>query len=215
MSELLTNENTSSENRISLEKKSWISYLSRSANSERDLSHIQKIRYHLTNYFHEIERLSNRSLYHLTLTYKPFKDKLYVPKNTNDFFINFYTKEFLPYLLNTRNYQRGCYREMQPICFAFLDEHENISRSTKQHAKELQTFRFTSRLHHHAIIAVHENTIDKMNTLIGVNKFDGAKFTSKVMTSHVRDCDAMCLLYASKMLYKYPDYLQFPDRLKH
>ena len=201
----------------------WIHYLSKSATSIKDLSKNQQMRLELTKYFHDLKYQSNRHLFHLTLTYKPFEDYSYSPKNTNDFFIHFYTKHFLPFLLNTKNFQRSKYREMQPICLAFLDEHEsnvstqkylNTSRFSARPAKTRdQTTRFSERLHHHAILAIHADTYDRMQSLIGENTLESNKFSYKVMSSHVRECDAMCLLYASKMYAKYPDFLSFPDRL--
>jgi len=187
----------------------WIQYLSRSATSIKDLSSFQQMRFHLAKYINDIKHQSNRHLFHLTLTYKPFEDYSYSPKNTNDFFIHFYTKHFLPFLLNTKNFQRIKYREMQPICLAFLDEHESQISTQKY----LNTSRFSARLHHHAILAIHSDTLDRMQTLIGENTLASNKFSTKVMSSHVRECDAMCLLYASKMYAKYPDFLSFPDRL--
>jgi hypothetical protein len=187
----------------------WIQYLSRSATSIKDLSSSELMRFHLANYINEIKHQSNRHLFHLTLTYKSFKDYSYSSKNTNDFFIHFYTKHFLPFLLKTKNFQRIKYREIQPICLAFLDEHESQVSTQKY----LTASRFSARLHHHAILAIHEDTLDRMQTLIGENTLASNKFSTKVMSSHVRECDAMCLLYASKMYAKYPDFLSFPDRL--
>jgi len=187
----------------------WIQYLSKSATSIKDLSSSQQMRFHLAKFTQELEHQSNRHLFHLTLTYKPFEDYSYSPKNTNDFFIHFYTKHFLPFLLNTKNFQRIKYREIQPICLAFLDEHESQVSTQKY----LNTSRFSARLHHHAILAIHSDTLDRMQTLIGENTLASNKFSYKVMSSHVRECDAMCLLYASKMYAKYPDFLSFPDRL--
>ena len=187
----------------------WIQYLSRSATSVKDLSSSELKRFHLAKYINDIKHQSNRHLFHLTLTYKPFEDYSYSPKNTNDFFIHFYTKHFLPFLFNTKNFQRSKYRELQPICLAFLDEHE--SKVSTQ--KYLNTSRFSARLHHHAILAIHTDTLDRMQTLIGENTLASNRFSNKVMSSHVRECDAMCLLYASKMYAKYPDFLSFPDRL--
>lgn len=187
----------------------WIHYLSKSATSIKDLSSSQQMRFHLAKFTQELEHQSNRHLFHLTLTYKPFEDNSYSPKNTNDFFIHFYTKHFLPFLLNTKNFQRVKYREMQPICLAFLDEHESQVSTQKY----LNTSRFSARLHHHAILAIHSDTLDRMLTLIGENTLASNKFSTKVMSSHVRECDAICLLYASKMYAKYPDFLSFPDRL--
>lgn len=187
----------------------WIKYLSRSANFVKDLSSSQLIRFHLTKYVHELNYQSNRHLFHLTLTYKSFANFLYSPKNTNDFFIHFYTKHFLPFLLNTKNIQRSKYRGLQPICLAFLDEHE--SRFSSQTC--LQSNYFSERLHHHAILAIHSDTLNIMQTLVGENTLASNKFSTKLMSSHVRECEPMCLLYASKMYAKYPDFLSFPDRL--
>ena len=184
----------------------WIKYLSKSAASIKDLSSSKQMRFHLAKYAQELQHQSSKHLFHLTLTYKPFADYSYSPKNTNDFFIHFYTKYFLPFLLNTKNIQRSKYRELQPICLAFLDEHESRVSS-------MQTSRFSARLHHHAILAIHADTIDRMQSLIGENTLASNKFSTKVMSSHVRECDPMCLLYASKMYAKYPDFLSFPDRL--
>ena len=188
----------------------WIQYLSKSAASIKDLSSSKQMRFHLAKYAQELQNQSSKHLFHLTLTYKPFADYSYSPKNTNDFFIHFYTKHFLPFLLNTKNFQRSKYRELQPICLAFLDEHESRVNSQTY----LQTNRFSARLHHHAILAIHADTYDKMQSLIGENTLASNKFSTKVMSSHVRECDAMCLLYASKMYAKYPDFLSFPDRLQ-
>jgi hypothetical protein len=188
----------------------WIQYLSKSATSIKDLSTTQLMRFHLASYINDINHQSNRHLFHLTLTYKPFEDYSYSAKNTNDFFIHFYTKHYLPFLLSTKNVQRSKYRELQPICLAFLDEHESsVSSQTN-----LQTSRFSARLHHHAILAIHADTLDKMQSLIGENTLASNKFSTKVMSSHIRECDPMCLLYASKMYAKYPDFLSFPDRLQ-
>lgn len=187
----------------------WIQYLSKSATCVKDLSSSQLMRFHLTKYVHDHKYQSNRYLFHLTLTYKPFEDYSYSAKNTNDFFIHFYTKYFLPFLINTKNIQRSKYRELQPICLAFLDEHESQVITQKY----LNTSGFSARLHHHAILAIHADTLDRMQTLIGENTLASNKFSYKVMSSDVRECDAMCLLYASKMYAKYPDFLSFPDKL--
>lgn len=96
----------------------WIQYLSKSATSIKDLSSSQLMRFHLASYINDIKHQTNRHLFHLTLTYKPFADYSYSPKNTNDYFIHFYTKHLLPFLLNTKNVQRSKYRELQPICLA-------------------------------------------------------------------------------------------------
>gem|GEM_PF-5272943 len=60
----------------------------------------------------------------MTITYTPYKDQVYLERAVNNFFINFYVKEFLPCLLHTRNIHTNAKKQVQPICYAFLDEHE-------------------------------------------------------------------------------------------
>ena len=159
----------------------------------------------LTKMFHDLY-LKNHVLFHMTVTYKTYKNTPYTPKNTNDFFINFYLKCFLPELLGTRNIHKK--RELQPICYSFLDEHEFRPRVFGPEVT------YPDRLHHHAILAVHPNTVSRMNTMIGENCVPlRNKWASKVMTTHIRECEAMTTLYATKCYKKYPEFLSFPDRL--
>ncbi len=98
----------------------WRDYLGIARNQiQLSLDHQQRLE--LTRMFHQLH-LKNHVLFHMTVTYKTYKNTPYTPKNTNDFFINFYLKCFLPELLGTRNIQKR--RELQPICYTFLDEHE-------------------------------------------------------------------------------------------
>lgn len=151
------------------------------------------------------EQYQDRSLFHLVLTYKPYQDITYDEKVVNKFFMSFYLRHFLPYLMNTRNYHRESYRSFQPICLAFVDEHEHSPVSINVRSE------YSARLHHHAILAVHHEHLDRMNELIGTNTLVG-KFSYKVMTSFIRPCDSSTLMYASKMMMKYQDYLTFPDK---
>jgi hypothetical protein len=151
------------------------------------------------------EQYQDRSLFHLVLTYKPYQDITYDEKVVNKFFMSFYLRHFLPYLMNTRNYHRESYRSFQPICLAFVDEHEHSPVSINERSE------FSARLHHHVILAVHHEHLDRMNDLIGTNTLVG-KFSYKVMTSFIRPCDSITLMYASKMMMKYQDYLTFPDK---
>ena len=167
--------------------------------------HIQRLAF--TRMFHQYS-LENRVLFHLTVTYKTYQNTPYTPKNTNDFFINFYLKCFLPKLIGTRNFNSSSKRQLQPICYSFLDEHEFRARVVGPEVI------YPDRLHHHAIVAVHSDTISRMNTMIGENQIPlRNKWASKVMTTHIRQCEAMTTLYATKQLKRYPEFLSFPDRL--
>jgi hypothetical protein len=118
--------------------------------------------------------------------------------------------------MNTRNYHRESYRAIQPICLAFIHEHE--MKPTFYEEIDYRNFQmnirgeYAERLHHHAILAVHHEHLDRMNELIGTNTLVG-NFSHKVMTSFIAPRPVTVLRYASSMMKKYPDFLSFPDRL--
>ena len=157
-----------------------------------------------------LEQYQDRILFHLVLTYKPFHDRSYAESDVNKFFIKFYLRYFLPYLMNTSNYHRDSIRLFQPICLVFVDEHETNPVLTESYDYSVHS-EYAARLHHHAILAVHHENVNRIRTLIGTNTLS-SNFSHKIMTSYLRECSADTLLYASKMLHRYPDFLSFPDR---
>ena len=193
-------------------RNDWKRYLNPNANPVLTIS--QQYRLELTEMMYLKSIQEDRTLFHLSLTYKPFEDRIYRESDVNRFFTTFYIQHLLPKLLGTKRIQKR--RSVQPICLAFVDE--NIlqpwkvtpSRVTNE---QLKTPYFPARLHHHAILAVHPSTVNHMHNLIGLNTFASGDFTNKIMTSDLKECEAMRLLYASKMLKKYPDFLSFPDRM--
>ena len=112
--------------------------------------------------------------------------------------------------MNTSNYHRNNSRSLQPICLVFVDEHETNPVLTESYDYSVHS-EYAARLHHHAILAVHHENVDRIRTLIGTNTLS-SNFSHKIMTSYLRECSADTLLYASKMLHRYPDFLSFPDR---
>ena len=185
----------------------WRRYLG--ITPEHSPSQVQSHRLALVKLFHQYA-LEGRRLFHLTVTYKEYRDTPYDQRICNQFFINFYLKSFLPSLLSTRNFHLPSKRPLQPICYAFIDEHESKPKVRKSKVE------FPIRLHHHALLAVPEQTCERLTTMIGTNVIPlRPKFASKVMTTHIRKCDPMTMLYASKRLRHYPDFLAFPDRLSH
>lgn len=185
----------------------WKEYLGIAADQvQMSQDHLQRLA--MTRMFHQYQQ-EGRVLFHMTVTYKTYKDVPYSPKNTNDFFINFYLKCFLPSLLCTHRFHSRSKRPLQPICYAFLDEHEPVARVNSDRVE------FADRLHHHAILAVHPNTLERMRMMTGENNvLIRSRFASKVMTTHIRECESMTTLYATKQLKKYPEFLSFPDRLQ-
>jgi len=162
------------------------------------------------------EQYQDRSLFHLVLTYKPYQDVTYDEKLVNKYFTTFYLRHFLPYLMNSRNYHRASYRSIQPICLAFVDDHEHSPITNDYFEHDHMTLgvrgEYSESLHHHAIVAIRHEHLDRMNGLIGTNTLVGT-FSYKVMTSFIRPCDANTLKYASKRMMRFQDYLVFPDRI--
>lgn len=182
---------------------------------QRHLSNSSVYRNHQLSYvdFFQKYQHENRALFHLTITYTPYQDRDYRPDDVNKFFSNFYVKSFLPLVLNTRNIHTNAKKSIQPVTFAFLDEHSYSSRTiTKSSGDSYKEF--ADRLHHHAILAIHPETLDRINQFIGLNTFPKTKFSNKVMSTDFKECDAATVLYASKMIDKYPDPLMFPDSFK-
>ena len=195
-------------------KNEWITYLLGSDPDSSHLSQSHLCRLALAEHMYRLEQDEHRILFHLTLTYKPYKDRVYRESDVNVFFIRFWIRHFLPHLLNTKNIHTNSKKLLQPICLAFVDEHE--MKPVKYLEPDPNVYRFVqvphfpARLHHHAILAAHPEHLDLMKELIGRNTF--TQFSKKVMTSDLKRCEPMRLLYASKMYRKYPDYLSFPDR---
>lgn len=180
------------ESLIDSERMKWKSYLFRPTHSE-------SIRLSLTEYFYNLVQNQNRSIFHLTTTYKSYQDRTYKQSDIDRFFINFYTRYLLPLVLNTKNIHTVTKKSIQPITFTFTDEH-------------LQSFH-SDRLHHHSILCIHPDTLNFFQSLPEDNPIDtSTEFTHKICTSHIVECEPMRLLYSSKLLDRYPDYLSFPDK---
>lgn len=198
-------------------KENWINYIRNSSYDNNPLSKPNLYRLSLTNQMYELEQ-DGRTQFHLTTTYKPYSGRNYTEKDINTFFINFYTKKFLPYLLNTKNIHTNIKKSIQPISYCFVDEHEKEPVKTlvfNSNTKFVEdTFMFPVRLHHHCILSVHPDTLERMETLLGTNTLVKYDFSPKFMTTDLNKCESMRLLYSSKMLRKYPDFLSFPDSLK-
>jgi hypothetical protein len=185
------------------EMQKWRSYLGISPD-QSELSLDQRTRLEFTKMFHKYEFYGN-STFHLTVTYKSYKGYEYSPENTNDFFVNFYLKDFLPYLFKTKNIHK--FRGVQPYCYAFLDEHESVPK------KKTKDYMYPVRLHHHAILSTQYCVGLTMGRMLGTNMMGFTENSAKVMTVHLRECEPMTALYATKRLRQYPEYLVFPDRL--
>lgn len=172
----------------------------------RFLNKTERIRLGFAKSFYDLES-EGYYLYHLTLTYKPQTLEL-TTERVDSCFIKFHTQFLLPKCLGTRNIHHKKFRKLQPITYAFLDEHD----PEKSKFINSQT---SIRLHHHAVYAVHPNAKAWFEKHIGEDTFsDLWEDLSPYLTSDLKPCEPMGVLYASKMLETYPDFLMFPDKWK-
>lgn len=184
------------------------------------ISKIDSEKIELALLLHKLHK-EKRKLFHLVITYKKY-DREYSEKEVNTFFKNIFLHAMLPKVTSTRRRTSNRQKNLQPICFAFIDEHKKkhkeIEYSTaierlKSHISDSEEDEFP--LHHHSIIAIHPEQIKSFNELIGTNTLIGIHpDTNIIKTSYIIACEPMRILYASKKLRKYPNYMLFPDSNK-
>jgi hypothetical protein len=192
--------------------KEYIEYIQNNGQHRNQDLASNKHRLALAKHMLELEK-SGKTLFHLSVTYNPYQDIQYTEKDINKYFTNFYYRTVLPSLLNTSHINTNIKKLLHPICLAFVDEHEHkakpkIIRNNVTNEIE-QTFIYPIKLHHHAILAVHQDTLEKMQSFVGLNSIPRNKWANKVMSFDIKQCSSTRLLYASKMLQKYPDFLPF------
>ncbi len=145
-------------------------------------------------------------IYGITTTYIPNPDREYTPIEVNRFFKSFYWNEFLPnYLFNDRRWLKK-YKNLQPLIYSFIDEHEPVARKQQVNFNKFK-YDFAIRLHHHAVIAVPPQISDIFETFMGKNTLKRCHYM--IMTSCVEAVDLNWTLYAAKMFRKYNDQYQF------
>ena len=198
----------------------WTDYLEREFNNYLNPNLIQNHRLEIAELFHQYQ-LSGYTLFHLTATYFKLKGTLKKPETRiNSYFTNFYLYGLLPYLFNSNKCTKPIFRPYQPICYCFVDEHEpkKVPTKLKLTGTDLDTsiYEFPRRLHHHAVIAVHPTTVNRMRSLIGIDTLTAKsphRLSKRITTSDVTECNTSAVLYASKMLRKYPEFLLFSSKV--
>ena len=185
----------------------YIKSINKSVTTTRELSTTDQMRFGLLQMMLKHQE-SGRSLFLLSITYKPYQNKIYSSQDVDQFFTRFYLRHFLPELIQTKHYNRSKFRRIQPITISFIDEHKPTVIKSRTNPDLLE---LSSKLHHHAVLAVHPETLERIQTLTGENTMQTG-FSSKIMTTDLRPCDVGAVGYASKMFHRYPDFLIFPDK---
>ena len=159
-----------------------------------------------------IKNLENRFIYHLVVTYKRRADVTYSQEDVNSFFNAFYLDGLLPYLVANRQPRS----DTLPICYAFLDDHTTESLRSDNTIRYARMNNIWNRLHHHAVLVVHSDYKDRIDSLIDPRTHEGVntipkEFCSKVLTTYIHQSDPEIIHQASKRLNRYQDFLTFPD----
>lgn len=142
------------------------------------------------------------TLFHLTTTYLPYQKITYSPTIIRKFFINFYLKNLLPDLFQTRSWTKTT-KLIQPIVLTFLDEHKIDPITVPKQSNGQVIYASPVRLHHHSIVASRDATTKQFLSMLGDNTF--LRYSVKMMTSNLKRCDAGAIYYASKMFWKYQE----------
>ena len=166
--------------------------------------------------FSNLQRLG-RKLYFLTTTYLPNKDYEHTTKGVDDIFKRFYTKKFLPWIQDTKYFHRTAYKKIQPITYTFRENHSPKKKANRVVSDQLNgstiMYDFPVRLHHHSVIAVHEEHVPRIQTHLGDNTFANSRFSHQIMTSSLKEANLGAVLYSSKHWSSDREMMTFPDKL--
>lgn len=191
-------------------------YINPTLLTDKELDKTQLVRLEVANKFLTLER-QGKVLYHLVTTYIPNSDKDYDQKIVDDFFKNFYTKRFLPYLLQSRNIGTNSNKKIQPITYTFIENHKQKSRAIRSIGcpinGDLVVNDFPVKLHHHSVLAIDKVHVERLDKFLGENTFANDSFSKKIMTSCLTKCSAEVVLYANKYLKVGDEFMTFPDKL--
>ena len=156
--------------------------------------------YALMEWFLEKQDMGYK-LYAATVTYLPLRDcdRDFTEAEVARFFKNLYWHNMLPKEIFKDKQWLGKphLKLIQPYlwCFLELGESKKIYVSGKTLLREGKYIE-SSKLHHHAIIAVHSNHIEIMDKLIGENTLN--RFNRNVMTSLIEEADIGWIGYCCK-----------------
>ncbi|MGQ0598081.1 hypothetical protein [Aquabacterium sp.] len=148
-------------------------------------------------------------LYEMSLTYKPFtNNRSHSIDEIRKIFIQFYLHNFLgDHIFKNRHWMRKS-DSLQPHLYCFVEEHESIRKALD---KTSGIYRFPERLHHHAVMAAHPETVQAIDLLIGEGTL--LDFHSSIMTSSLTEADSDWALYATKNYSRHEeDWMIFGPR---
>jgi hypothetical protein len=152
-------------------------------------------------------------LYLVTLTYKQSQTGfLTIPKAT-DRLKQFYRTVLLPLLVHRRSYHKSKYRHLHPILYAFPD----VPGSKRSDGEDDPAYsRSRAGVHHHAIMAVHPDIVEKADELRGrdtlcIPPFMDYRKSSLIQTSDCQPIIPETLENAISYVTKWASWQQFTE----
>jgi len=150
-------------------------------------------------------------LYEMSLTYKPFhNNRSHSTEEIKKIFKQFYLQNFLGRHLFKNRHWMNKHNNIQPHTYCFVEEHESSKKALN---KSSGIYLFPDRLHHHAVMAAHPDTIQAIDALIGENTL--LDFHSSIMTSSLKEADLDWVLFAAKNYMRHEeDWMPFGPKAK-
>ena len=164
------------------------------------LSNHEKIQLGWTQYFNDLSK-NGYAIYHLTITYNEPQKRALTKNEIRILFDKFYKRKLLKKIMGN-NYSRSNKLRTLPITVAFFDKHEKL-------ATRLHSNKFADRHHIHAMVAAHQDTVEKIEALLGTNtlKDENNIHCGLIKTTHINRASEYCAAYASKRKDCYDEFL--------
>ena len=163
------------------------------------LSNHEQIQLGWTQYFNDLS-INGYVIYHLTITYNEPEKRILTTNEIKKLFDKLYKRKVLKIIMGN-NYSRNNKSRILPITVAFFDKHEKL-------ATKLHTNKFADRYHIHAVIAAHQDTVEKFEALLGSDtlKDQNNIHCGLIKTTHLNKASEYCAAYASKSKDCYDEF---------
>jgi hypothetical protein len=162
--------------------------------------------------------LNGYQIWHLTITWREYKNELQSPTILKERFKHWWLKNFIPHIYQRTNFNTKTRLE-QPHCVAYVEfgketSIEEVKKLYNPITDEFRRSKVFNNLHHHVIIASKGEATKKLNKLIGVNTLrekiiNDTKFGNRRpfdnMTQHIKET---CLVKISNL----EDQLRYPSK---
>ena len=134
-------------------------------------------------------------LYLITINYNQY-ERVHKLDDVQRYFNKFYHQKLVPLLVGnhaTRNSKRHLWPEMT-LCTEVCKQ----ARNNESYKKQMKEGKNEPVLHHHAIVAIHPNHIDKFDQYVGLDMIPRDKHINMIESLDIRPADIYGILYCTK-----------------